>query len=200
MEGDIFKGFATDAARMNTLINEGYIDKAPNVQESDKEFTWSVAAQTWLVNGNVYTLGTKDITFGVGWYSTAIFNYTGNEKDIIIPTSVDGITIKQAYQKAFKQKELTNITFAEDSMLTRIHAQAFAGNYLTSISFPDTLTRIDYGAFADNPNLNTITIGANVSVIEENAFKGGDSFRNLYFSQDGGPATYVYENGTWVKK
>lgn len=81
----------------------------------------------------------------------------------------------------------------------RIHARAFQNNELTAISLPNSLTRIDYGAFSGNPKLNSVTIGANVTTIEGNAFNGGDSLKNLYFSSEGGAGTYVYVNGVWVK-
>jgi prepilin-type N-terminal cleavage/methylation domain-containing protein len=200
LERDIFENFTTDSERLNALVEAGYLDEIPSIQESGKKFSWSIEKQLWFVNDSEYVLKISDITFGSGWLKTAILNYTGDENDIVIPATINSTSIAQIYQDAFKNKGLTSLSFSEDSTVTRIHARAFAGNSLTNVSLPNTLTRIDYGAFSDNPDLNTVVIGGNVITIEGNAFKGGDSLKNLYFSSMGGSGVYTYENGTWVKK
>ena len=199
ISGDIFQGISTDTARINALINDGFLDEPPVVQQADKRFAWSTADQTWQTDDTSYVLTGDSITLGSGYYQTAITGYSGSETNIVIPDNINGTTINTIYQDAFKQKGLTQISFSGESTLTRIHARAFQNNALTSISLPNSLTRIDFGAFSGNPNLNSVSIGANVTTIEGNAFNGGDSFKNLYFSAEGGAGTYLFIDGVWVK-
>lgn len=199
VSGDIFLGISTDAARIDALIGDGYLDEQPVVQQEKKRFKWSVAGQTWQTDDVSYALTGDSVTFGSGYYRTAITGYSGSETNIVIPDSIDGTAISFIYQDAFKQKGLTQVSFSDESALTRIHARAFQNNELTAISLPNSLTRIDYGAFSGNSELNSVTIGANVTTIEGNAFNGGDSLKNLYFSSGGGAGTYLYANGVWVK-
>lgn len=199
ISGDIFQGISTDAARMDALIGDEYLDEPPVVQQEKKRFKWSIAGQSWQIDDVSYVLTGDSITFGNGYFSTAITGYSGSETNIVIPDNVDGTAISFIYQDAFRQKGLTQISFSDDSTLTRIHARAFQNNELTAISLPSSLTRIDYGAFSGNPELNSVTLGANVTTIEGNAFNGGDSLKNLYFSSGGGEGKYLYANGVWVK-
>ncbi len=198
--GDIFEGISTDSARMSALISEGYLDESPEVQQAKKKFAWSVANQAWYLEDTGIVLWEGSVTFRTGGHSKIIGSYTGTEASIVIPNSIGGTTVEGIYQDAFREKGLTGVSFSDDSALTRIHARAFWGNDLRSITLPDSLERIDYGAFKDNPNLNTVTIGANVTTIEGEAFNGGSSFSNLYFSAVGGAGTYVYANGMWTKQ
>ena len=197
--GDIFQGISTDTARMDALISAGYLDEPPVIQQDKKSFKWSVSGQTWQIDDILYVLTRDSITFGTGYFRTAITGYSGSETSIVIPYSIDGTTISFIYQDAFRQKGLTQITFSDESVVTRIHARAFQDNELTAISLPSSLTRIDYGAFSGNSELVSVTIGANVTTIEGNAFNGGDSLKNLYFSSGGGAGTYLYSSGNWVK-
>lgn len=199
ISGDIFQGIPTDTARIDALINDGYLGEPPVVQQEDKRFVWSTAGQTWHTDDASYVLTGDSITLGSGYYQTAITGYSGSETNIVIPGSINGTAINTIYQDSFKHKGLTQISFSGESTVTRIHARAFQDNALTSVSLPNSLTRIDFGAFSGNPNLNSVSIGANVTTIEGNAFNGGDSFKNLYFSAEGGAGTYLFKDGVWVK-
>ncbi|UXZ56091.1 leucine-rich repeat protein [Halomonas sp. 7T] len=127
-------------------------------------------------------------------------NYTGERKEIAIPATFSGQALEQIHQDVFANAGLTSVSFDSASNLTRIHARAFQSNELTEVRLPDSLTRIDWGAFSNNSNLNRVTIGANVTTIEGNAFPGGDRFSDAYRANNGGAGTYErQQDGTWVK-
>lgn len=147
-------------------------------------------------------------------------HYLGTDKTLIIPTTLDGITIKGIYQDFFKNQGLTAVDFENNCELVRIHARAFQNNSLSSIDLPDSLTRIDLNAFENN-QLTEIKLPNNLTTIEQNAFAGnnitkitigndvvlGDKvfgnnndFREVYSQAGGGAGTYLYVEGEGWKK
>lgn len=148
-----------------------------------------------------YTLssGSDGLEYG-GSYFGMTKTYTGERKDIAIPATFAGEELKSIYQFVFSNTGLTSVSFDSASNLERIHREAFNSNNLTEVRLPDSLTRIDGRAFGDNPNLNRVTIGANVTTIEGNAFPGGDRFSDAYRANNGGAGTYErQQDGAWVK-
>jgi len=138
-----------------------------------------------------------------GWGIDIITSYTGTDKDIVIPKSLNingkDIIVSQIYQDAFEKKDLTSITFGNDSKISRIHARAFKNNNLTEINLPDSIKDLDYGAFMDN-NITKITIGSNV-VMEGHVFGNNDDFKNIYITGAGGAGTYLFVEGKgWIKQ
>jgi Flp pilus assembly pilin Flp len=122
----------------------------------------------------------------------------GGEKDILIPNSMNGTTIKGIWQDLFKNKGLTQVVFDAGSGLVQIHARAFKDNELTSINLPDSLQKLDGLAFAGN-DITQITIGSGVTVWDSAFSNDGAGFVDAYDTN--GAGTYVYdENGGWVKQ
>ena len=80
-------------------------------------------------------------------------NNTVISKTLEVGSSVGSI----AYE-LFRSKELTHIHFIEPSSLYAIQRWAFEDNRLTSLTIPKSVTWIGHGAFADNPDLKSITI------------------------------------------
>lgn len=79
-------------------------------------------------------------------------------KDVIIPTTIDGITVKELGNYAFRNKlltsafrvnQLTNLTLSNS--LTIIGYNAFETNQLTTVLIPSSVLSIDSSTFGDNP-------------------------------------------------
>ena len=80
-----------------------------------------------------------------------LYMYNGDGGDVVIPNG-----IKEIGRNAFAGKEITSVTFPEG--LTRIGDMAFYGvNGLTSISIPGSVTSIGQMAFSNCSNLKDIT-------------------------------------------
>src|SRR4030042_768458 len=89
--------------------------------------------------------------------------------DVVIPSTIGGITVEQIGDNAFYDKDLTSVIIPDS--VTVIWAYAFYGNQLTSVTLPDSVTGFGYYAFANN-QLTSVTIGNSVTVFGIAAFAG----------------------------
>lgn len=78
--------------------------------------------------------------------SVTILAYTGSSLHVTIPSHVGELPV------------------------TRIGENAFRASAVKTVAIPDTVTEIDWFAFADNPSLTTVTIPASVTAIGYGAF------------------------------
>jgi hypothetical protein len=93
-----------------------------------------------------------------------ITGYTGTAKEVVIPETVNGMPI------------------------VAIGNEAFRGKGLNSITIPNNVTTIGTNAFADNNQLTSITIGANVTLVADSWNTSfGYGFDNVY-NNNGKPA------------
>lgn len=187
-------GSSNDSERMQTLVDEGQLESLIEAQQRDVSFTWNLTLVEWILSTSTVLTG-SDVVLGSGWQNGFITNYNGTYQDIIIPNSINSTTVTQVYQDAFYNKGLKSVNFEHSTDLTRIHARAFKDNSITELKLPPNLTRIDYGAFLNNP-IKKVTIGSDV-VMEGNVIGGNNTFKDAYIAS--GAGTYELKNGNWVK-
>ena len=79
------------------------------------------------VHESVHEVTTDEVTMVTsgGWFGYLTGTYSGSATDILIPKSLSATVITNIYQDVFKGKDLTSVTFQNDSGITRIHARAF---------------------------------------------------------------------------
>ncbi len=115
------------------------------------------------------TIKTTDVAGG----GVEIADYTGTEKDIIIPSTVGGkpvVSIKGPNSVglgAFEYRGLTSVVLP-DTLIT-LGNRAFANNSIASITLPKSLKTIGEYAFQHN-SLATLTIPNGVTTIGKFAF------------------------------
>lgn len=181
---------------MQVLIDSGLLDEKLEPQQKDALFKWDFDKKEWFITKD-NILSSEHITMGtVGHTGVMKGSYSGSWNSIIIPKTINDIVITEIYQDVFNGKNLTSVKFSEDSCITRIHARAFKSNKLTEIIFPDSLKRIDYGAFLDN-DIVKIKIGSNVE-LEGNVFRNNDKFKDIYILE--GAGTYLFVDDNWIKQ
>lgn len=98
----------------------------------------------------------------------SITAYNGPDGNVSIPGSIDGLTVTAIGENAFRDANVTSVTFP-DSVVS-IGAFAFAYTPFTSVTIPDNVTDIGAGAFLGGWKLTQATIGKNVIRIGDGAF------------------------------
>lgn len=208
---------------MTVLVNKQYLSTIPTPKSKDSSFNWLFDQEEWHLtfNDSFYRIGLGDGFTLATANGRLAGSYAGDSKDIIIPGSMEGTVIKEIYQDLFNGKGMVSISFEENSGVERIHARAFRGNSLASLSLPDNLKRIDWGAFSNN-NLTEIALPESLTTIEGAAFNGNDltkisigskaiftesassfgkntaKFKEAY--DEGGAGTYSWDGTNWVKQ
>jgi len=194
---DLFSGLTTDTARMNAMIDQGYLRTSVAPIQKDKYFTWMTDTQQWMLRDEKIPSTLTGVTMATGGHSGYIKgSYSGSEKSLVVPLTLDGVTITHVYQDVFSGKGLTSVDFDAETSIYEIHARAFNNNNLTEVSIPDSVKKLDYAAFNNNP-ITKITIGSGV-IFETNVFRNNNDFRDIYQAQ--GSGTYLFIGGSWVKQ
>ena len=162
----------------------------------DENYSRSFNGITETTYGNLVLYGKFSSIFTVsGSTITGLTDIGKTFTEIVIPQQINGTTIKNIADSAFKDcTGLTDITIPDSVTsigdyafygctgltsitildgVTSIGASAFRGcTGLTSITIPDSVTSIGYDAFWDCTGLTSITIPDNVTSIGDAAFYG----------------------------
>ena len=122
-----------------------------------------------------------------------ITKYIGNEKDVVIPSTLGGLPVTSIWGVYNSEDEvwdgaflnchyITNVSIPEG--VTSIGEGAFSGcDGLTSISLPQSLNSIGNWAFAACASLTSITIPEGVTSIGDFAFNSCSSLTSLSIPQ-----------------
>ena len=120
-------------------------------------------------------------TISTGWVITS-YAWTWDvgticSREVIIPSIINGITVKEIGQWAFMERGIESVTFPET--LTKINQEAFIWNRLTEVTLPNSLLSIGERAFEGNnwtgvvtgyivkdPNEVSVASNANIHLIQ----------------------------------
>jgi hypothetical protein len=137
--------------------------------------------------------------------AVTITRYTGTVKDVRIPDKINGLPVtaiggyfvwdEDEYYGAFAGNDLTSVTIPNS--VTSIGDSTFAENQLVSVTIGNSVTSIGWNAFSSN-ELTSVTIPNSVISIGEDAFDSGvnvvQNGRVVYGIQEG--FSYTLMNGT----
>lgn len=183
---------------MNFLLENKFIKNIIVAESKDVRIAWDFGSTLWVLDSGDNFLMDGQVEIG-GWsgiLGRIDGTYTGDSKDIVIPYSLEGITVVDIYSDVFNGSGLTTLAFAEDSEIVRIFPRAFKNNSLTEVVLPDSLENISYGAFLNN-DIRKVTIGSDV-ILQSDVFQNDNTFRDAYYIY--GAGTYLYVDGAWVKE
>jgi len=122
-----------------------------------------------------------------------ITGYVGNERDVVIPATIQGIPVREIGRCSFGGEPdevsgyprdgtpITTIVIPEG--VTNINSYAFAGcSLLTSVSLPSTIMIIDGSAFFMCVELTTVTIPKSVERINFRDVRIGGGVSSAFFN------------------
>ena len=97
-----------------------------------------------------------EFTYTVSGTNATITGFTGNETELVIPSTIDGYTVTGVGANAFyRRTSLTSVTIP--SSVTSIGSYAFDGcTSLTSVTIPSSVTAIGEEAFYDCTSLTSV--------------------------------------------
>ncbi|HHY71932.1 MAG TPA: leucine-rich repeat protein, partial [Bacillus bacterium] len=96
-----------------------------------------------------------------------IINYIGTDENVIIPETINGVSVVKIGNSAFKEKQLKSVIIPNS--VTIIGNEAFSGNELKEVHIPNNVASIGDKAFEYN-HLKNITISDSVASIGNYAF------------------------------
>lgn len=103
--------------------------------------------------------GLKTIGLGTFYKASGLENVT-------IPSSVTSLDVE-----AFNQAGLKTVTFADNSQLKNMYANAFSNTALRSINIPDSVETIGDGAFWNCTSLTNIHLPASLTSLGDKVFE-----------------------------
>jgi hypothetical protein len=131
--------------------------------------------------------------------SGTIMSYRGIADDLVIPESIDGVSVTYIDLNIFAYRGLDSVSLP--TTLLGMRLGAFSNNDLTTLTIPENVTSIGMYAFADN-SLTSVSFSTDLLQIWDEAFAGNDltsldlsvspSLSNIYTgSFDGSPLTSI---------
>lgn len=171
----------------------------------DKVHTYSTA------NGTITFHEREDGTL-------SLYQYEGSDKDVEIPSAVDGITVTRLGNYSFYGTQVENVTIPDT--VTAAGIQVFYGTSLlksltlsknlknisygmfgysgiTSVTIPDSVNTISAFAF-ENSEVTSISVPASVTYIQPGAFAGMEKLTSL--AVDSGNKNYTSVDGVLFNK
>lgn len=100
-------------------------------------------------------------------HTGTIIRYIGAKKDVVIPSSIDGVAVTTIGERSFYNNWLTSVVIPDTVAV--IEKEAFLANELTSVRIPNSVTSIGIAAFS-NSGLKSVKIPNSVTNIGADAF------------------------------
>ena len=132
----------------------------------------SKAVESRYANGvrwNYEVVDGKAVIISIDDISTEVFN----SKTVTIPSKLGTYTVSQVGNGEKINKisfSIETLQWEDDCEVTTIGKDAFYGAAIRSIVIPDSVTRIEDGAFQANTRANSLQLGSNLEYIGKNAF------------------------------
>jgi hypothetical protein len=104
-------------------------------------------------------------------------NHKGYTKKVHVKNS-----IKRIDSYAFELSDLEEITFEDNSQLTKIGGHAFAHTYIKSIGIPRGVAELPTGLFMYCDKLEDIYLPTTIKRIGNNVISGCDNLKNIYYN------------------
>ena len=163
--GDQLAALESQLAMLSVAESEGAqrIDELlGQISDLEKQTCSSPPSETTTPSDETQKVG---FTYTVSNNGATITGYSGNEKNIVIPASVDGYTVVAIGDNAFIDTSIESVIISES--VTSVGWFAFDGCVkLRSITVPSSVTSIGYCAFGNAESIATIYCHADSFVLK----------------------------------
>jgi hypothetical protein len=119
-------------------------------------------------NKKIVDVREKDLVITKTDKGVVIKRYRGKNKNIRLPSEIQGMPVIEISDEAFAKKGLIGVIIPDS--VTTIGDDAFISNQLASVTIPNSVTEIGQSAFREN-NLASVTIPNSLTVIGPRAFE-----------------------------
>lgn len=155
------------------------LEEATHEKDGIYVYTCSDCGLARVVYGKYYTKGLAYVLNE----DNASYSVTGigeaTDTEIVVPETYNNLPVTAIAEKAFFQNnDITSITLPDS--VTKIGANAFAFCELTELTLPDSLTDVGEYAFYSCTALKTVVAGSAITTVEDTAFAGSGVEKVLF--------------------
>lgn len=112
----------------------------------------------------------SDFAYTADGGEVTITDYIGTSEHVLIPDTIDGLPVTALADKAFYEKTVTTVVVPDS--VTEIGAACFSGdNYLVSLTLPDGLAELPYGALESCMRLYDFDLPQSLEKIYSSVFE-----------------------------
>lgn len=131
-----------------------------------------------------YEYGSDGLKYFVSDSVATLVSYTGSDKDVIVPASVDGKNVVMVLDAVFADRDdITSVTLPKSVIY--IGLRAFANcTSLTSVTGTENVTEIGDSAFLNCKNLTSFAFSSDIYLIEQSSFENS-GLNEVTLSSDG---------------
>lgn len=135
----------------------------------ESDFKFNASTGTITEYNGLPTDDESDFEFNAS--TGTITDYNGSSKDVVIPSSINGVPVTTIGKAAFTMDILESVSIPDTVIV--IDDRAFNDNKIKKIIIPDSVKTIGEDAFANN-NISSLTLGSSVESIGSTAFKNNN--------------------------
>jgi len=122
-------------------------------------------------------LQTQDFTYLINNDGIVITRYNGDNKDLIIPETINGYDVIEIGNYAFSYRMLKTLTIPDS--ISKINDYSFLYSDIEKVILPNSISEIGLKAFYNCVKLEEIIISENVVSIKDGAFQNCISFNKI---------------------
>ena len=213
-----FLGTISPASMFNTEAAPGDLRAKFYATDSTRgtpgTYTRTYGSDTWtltpVANPTPAATQNSGTTDGFQWEREGngikITRYEGTATTVRIPDRINNSPVTVIGNHTFFMSNVTSVTIP--NTVTRIETEAFSAcRSLTSITIPNSVTRIDAGAFINCNALTSVTFQGTIPSSgfsdDENLVVFRGFLREAFYAANaanGTPGTYTYANRTWTRR
>jgi hypothetical protein len=138
---------------------------------SSRQFTQYILGLVFLATSSL-ALSNTEFTYSVIDGGIEITGCVGScPSDLVIPEEIDGFTVKSVGEYAFSSKNLTSLALPDS--IIRVENGAFRSNSLSYLLLPENLIYLGSYSFSYN-NISSLSISNSVEVIGQSALQSNE--------------------------